>query len=133
MITSDFLRIFLNGRSLRAACKDLTAAQLEEVSYKLIAIIDEKREEERKISAAQAERSEQLTSIKAMMLDAGIDPSELIGESAPSKRTPKLAKYRYLKDGKEQGWTGQGRMPAPIAKAISQGGTLADFLILGSA
>lgn len=133
MMTSDFLRIFLNGRSLRAACKDITAEQLEEVSYKLIAIIDEKREEERKISAAQAERSEQLASIKAMMLDAGINPSELIGESAPSKRTPKPAKYRYVKDGKEQGWTGQGRMPAPIAKAISQGGKLADFLILGSA
>lgn len=132
-MTSNFLSTFLNGRSLRAACKELTAEQLEEVSYKLISIIDEKKEEERKISAAQAERSEQLASIKAMMMDAGINPSELIGERAPSKRTPKPAKYRYVKEGKEHGWTGQGRMPAPIAKAISQGGTLADFLILGSA
>ena len=48
---------------------------------------------------------------------------------AKSKRAPRPAKYRYLVEGEARAWTGQGRMPAQIAAAITSGESLDAFLI----
>ncbi|HGY3347778.1 TPA: H-NS family nucleoid-associated regulatory protein, partial [Klebsiella pneumoniae] len=46
------------------------------------------------------------------------------------KRQPRPAKYRYTDHtGAEKTWTGQGRMPKPIAEAVAQGKSLDSFLI----
>lgn len=70
-----------------------------------------------------------------MMLDEGIDPSELlaaIGSPGKAKRTrsPRPAKYRYTNEtGESKTWSGQGRMPKRISNLIAEGGELKDFEI----
>jgi DNA-binding protein H-NS len=63
-----------------------------------------------------------------------IDASELLGtieQKATSTRAPRPPKYAYLDDnGQQQTWTGQGRQPLPIRRAIESGAkNLEDFLI----
>ena len=68
---------------------------------------------------------------------AGIDPAELVGTVAnepakaakKGKRAPRPAKYRYLDNGVEKTWTGQGRMPSAIAKAVAEGKSIEEFAI----
>lgn len=56
--------------------------------------------------------------------------SEKPAEKKASKpRAPRPAKYKYLVDGKEKTWTGQGRTPKPIQERLDQGDSLEDFLI----
>ncbi|MGF7447339.1 H-NS family nucleoid-associated regulatory protein, partial [Klebsiella michiganensis] len=43
---------------------------------------------------------------------------------------PRPAKYRFTDHtGAEKTWTGQGRMPKPLAKAVAEGKSLDSFLI----
>jgi DNA-binding protein H-NS len=45
------------------------------------------------------------------------------------KRAPRPAKYKYLVNGKEKTWTGQGRIPSAIQEQLDAGKNLDDFLI----
>ncbi len=134
---SDFIKVLLNSRSLKAAARDLTLEQLEEGLSKLTAVIEELRgqkEQEQKAREAHAQKVRQY--IQMMQAD-GIDVSELMGTAdAPqatttAKRAPRPAKYHYTDDnGEQRTWTGQGRQPLPIRRAIEeQGKKLEDFLI----
>ena len=131
---SDFLRVFLNVRSLRAVTRELTLEQLNEGFEKLAAIVEERRESEESMRKQQEERTRKITEYKELLRAEGIDINELL-QGQPevekvSKRAPRPAKYRYTdSDGQEQTWTGQGRQPVPIREAISRGQSLDDFLI----
>ena len=67
----------------------------------------------------------------------GIDPNELLNSLAAvksgtkAKRAQRPAKYSYVdENGETKTWTGQGRTPAVIKKAMDeQGKSLDDFLI----
>ena len=130
---SEFLRVLLNARSLRAAVRDLTMDQLNEGFEKLKAIVDERREQEERYLRENADRLRKIQEYKEMLQSEGIDITELLGErtiTEKNKRAPRPAKYRYTDDnGQEQTWTGQGRQPAPIRRAIEAGKALDDFLI----
>ena len=46
------------------------------------------------------------------------------------KREPRPAKYKYTDEtGQERTWTGQGRTPRVIQKALDKGASLASFEI----
>ncbi|WP_312123587.1 H-NS family nucleoid-associated regulatory protein, partial [Pantoea vagans] len=46
------------------------------------------------------------------------------------KRAPRPAKYSYTdENGEQKSWTGQGRTPAAIKKALDSGKSLDSFLI----
>jgi DNA-binding protein H-NS len=134
---NDFLKTLLNIRSLRAALRELSFEQLVEVKEKLDEVFAEREQQETKLREESAERLQKLAEFTAMLKDAGIDPSELVGTAAPAKsegsakakRAPRPAKYKYTEDGQEKTWTGQGRMPKAIAEAVAAGKTLEDFLI----
>ena len=132
---SDFIKVLLNYRSLRAVARDLTLEQLEEGLAKLTSVIDELRsqkEQEQKTREAHAEKVRQY--IEMMKAD-GIDVTDLVGTgevpvaATTSKRAPRPAKYKYKEDGQEKTWTGQGRMPKAIAAQVALGKDLNDFLI----
>ncbi len=53
---SDFLRVFLNSRSLRVATRELTLEQLNDGFDKLTAIVTERREDEEQYRLQNAER-----------------------------------------------------------------------------
>lgn len=123
---NEFLKVLLNIRSLRAACRDLTLEQLEEGLEKLSAIVDERRQDESAERQAREEHQKKIAEYAEMLKAAGIDPAELVNTVVPentkvSKRAPRPAKYRYLDNGVEKTWTGQGRMPSVIAKAVAEG------------
>ncbi|MFM2483237.1 H-NS family nucleoid-associated regulatory protein [Celerinatantimonas sp. YJH-8] len=134
---SDFLKTFLNARSLKAATKDLSLEQMEETLSKLDAIVSERRESEDARVAAEQAKLQKLKQYREMMEQDGIDPSELMDvfESKQAaqgrrKRAPLPPKYSYLENGVEKTWTGQGRTPAVIQNAIdNEGKTKEDFLI----
>ncbi|MBW3779420.1 H-NS histone family protein [Aeromonas veronii] len=135
---SDFIKVFLNQRSLRAALRELSFEQLTEAKEKLDMLFKEREEAELKVMQEQEERQAKLAEFQAMLEQAGIDPSELLGAgegkgaketSAKRVRAPRPAKYKYTEDGVEKTWTGQGRMPKAIAHAVENGTALESFLI----
>ncbi len=71
-----------------------------------------------------------------MLADAGIDPAELVqgvpagkAQRDGAKRAPRPPKYRYMENGEERTWTGQGRTPKALAAMLEQGRQLEEFLI----
>ena len=135
---NDFLKTLMNIRSLRAVLRELSYEQLVEAKQKFDEIYAEREQQESKIRAESAERLQKLAEFTEMLKEAGIDPSELVGTAAPAKadgsankakRAPRPAKYKYIEDGQEKTWTGQGRMPKAIAEAVAAGKALEDFLI----
>ncbi|VXA78805.1 MULTISPECIES: H-NS family histone-like protein [Aeromonas] len=132
---SEFLKVLLNIRSLRAAMRELSLDQLKEALEKIEAIYLERLELADKEQAANAERQQKLAEFQAMLADAGIDPAELLGSTPAAttaskvKRAPRPPKYRYVENGVERTWTGQGRTPKFLAEQLEQGCQLDDFLI----
>ncbi|GAB5994096.1 H-NS family histone-like protein [Aeromonas enteropelogenes] len=135
---NEFLKIFLNTRSLRAALRELSFEQLEEAKEKFEQIYTERFESVEKERAEQAERQRKLAEFSEMLKQAGVDPRDLVSNAAPAvaanpskktKRAPRPAKYKYQENGQEKTWTGQGRMPKAIAELVEQGKNLDDFLI----
>ena len=132
---NEFLKVLLNIRSLRAACRELTLEQLEEGLEKLSAIVAERQQDEAADRQAREEHQRKINEYTEMLKAAGIDPAELVGTVAnepakaakKGKRAPRPAKYRYLDNGVEKTWTGQGRMPSAIAKPTAEANSLEEF------
>ena len=116
--------------------RDLTLEQLEEGLAKLTSIVEERRANDEDERKSREERLRKINEYMNMLRADGIDPTELFPAATSdveksSKRAPRPAKYRYLdENGQEKTWTGQGRQPSPIRKAIeNEGKSLNDFLI----
>ena len=92
---SEFLKVLLNIRSLRAALRELSLDQLKEAHEKIELIYLERLEHAEKEQAAQAEHQQKLAEFQAMLADAGIDPAELVG-SAPSTSTSAVKAKRAV-------------------------------------
>ena len=133
-MTNTF-KILNNIRTLRAQAREMDLVTLEEILEKFSTVVAERREEETVARQAQEEHQAKLEVFRQMLLEDGIDPSELVaGLTAPaqkkSARAPRPAKYKYTDtDGTEKTWTGQGRTPKVIADAIAAGKALEDFAI----
>lgn len=131
---SDFLRIFLNARSLKAITRELTLEQLNEGFEKLTSIVEARRIQEESVRKSQEARLQKIAEYKKLLKSEGIDLADLVGSIQPAektaKREPRPAKYQYTDaEGNTQTWTGQGRQPVPIREGIAAGKTLNDFLI----
>jgi len=121
---SEALKILNNIRTLRAQARECTLETLEEMLEKLEVVVNE-------------ERTRKLQQYREMLIADGIDPNELLNSMAAAKtgtkakRAARPAKYSYIdENGEEKTWTGQGRTPAVIKKAMDeQGKQLDDFLI----
>ncbi|MBZ6731533.1 DNA-binding protein [Klebsiella grimontii] len=108
---------------------------LEDMLAKLRTVTEEKRAEEQAAQALRAEHQEKLNTWLELMIADGITPEQLVGHNSASskgnkKRQPRPPKYRFTDHtGAEKTWTGQGRMPKPLAKAVAEGKSLDSFLI----
>ncbi|MFB0954225.1 MAG: transcriptional regulator, partial [Aeromonadaceae bacterium] len=74
---TDFLKVLLNIRSLRAVARDLTLEQLEEGLAKLTAIVEERRNDEAEDRKSREERERKISEYMNMLRADGIDPAEL--------------------------------------------------------
>ncbi|MEZ3500537.1 histone-like nucleoid-structuring protein H-NS [Pantoea sp. KPR_PJ] len=134
---SEALKILNNIRTLRAQARECSLETLEEMLEKLEVVVNERREEETHAKAESEERTRKLEQYREMLLADGIDPNELLSAmsesktSGKSKRATRPAKYQYVdENGETRTWTGQGRTPALIKKAIDEEGKqLDDFLL----
>jgi len=124
-----------NIRTLRAQARDIELPVLEELLEKIQIVVQERQEEEAKLVAEAAEKEAKLAKYREMLAAEGISIEDLAINTSPagktkSKREPRPAKYRYTDEsGETKSWTGQGRTPAIIAKALENGKSLDDFLI----
>ncbi|QGN39306.1 DNA-binding protein StpA [Klebsiella oxytoca] len=124
-----------NIRSLRAMSREFSIDVLEDMLAKLRTVTEEKRAEEQAAQAQRAEYQEKINTWLELMMADGITPEQLVGQTASTpkggkKRQPRPAKYRFIDyTGEEKTWTGQGRMPKPLAKAVAEGKSLESFLI----
>ncbi|WP_437610595.1 histone-like nucleoid-structuring protein H-NS [Erwinia sp. V71] len=134
---SEALKILNNIRTLRAQARECTLETLEEMLEKLEVVVNERREEESQAAAEVEERTRKLQQYREMLIADGIDPNELLNAptsaktQGKAKRAARPAKYSYVdENGETKTWTGQGRTPAVIKKAIEeQGKQLDDFLL----
>ncbi|MEC6164632.1 MULTISPECIES: DNA-binding protein StpA [Klebsiella] len=124
-----------NIRSLRAMSREFSIDVLEDMLAKLRTVTEEKRAEEQAAQAQRAEHQEKLNTWLELMIADGITPEQLVGHNSASskgnkKRQPRPPKYRFTDHtGAEKTWTGQGRMPKPLAKAMAEGKSLDSFLM----
>jgi len=124
-----------NIRTLRAMAREFSIDVLEEMLEKFRIVTEEKRSEEESLRENMAEKQEKINSLLELMKAEGISPDELLGDTAApaaagKKRAARPAKYRFTDlNGEQKSWTGQGRMPKPLAQAIANGKSLDDFLI----
>ncbi|AFA41231.1 global DNA-binding transcriptional dual regulator H-NS [Wigglesworthia glossinidia endosymbiont of Glossina morsitans morsitans (Yale colony)] len=135
---SEALKILNNIRTLRAQARECTLETLEEMLEKLEVVVNERREEDNQAQAEIEERTRKLKQYREMLIADGIDPNELlqsmhntIKTSIKNKRAMRPAKYQYIDEhGAIRTWTGQGRTPTIIKKAIdTEGKKLEDFLL----
>ncbi|KAE9539044.1 H-NS histone family protein [Ursidibacter maritimus] len=133
---SEVLKTLSNIRSLRVLAREVTLEQLEGLLGKLTIVVEEKREVVKAEEAEVAKRLESLNKYRELLAQDGISAEELallLGSSTESKkrepRTPRPAKYKYVDNGVEKTWTGQGRTPSVIQKALDAGKSLKDFEI----
>jgi DNA-binding protein H-NS len=137
---SEFISILTHARRLKAAVEVLTLEQLQEVSTKLIKIIDDRFADEADERRAEAEKLAKIEKYKEMLEAEGLSVADVFGLAAPaatkgnksgSKRAPRPAKYEYYVNGERGTWTGQGRMPNALKVKIEHGESLENFLIKG--
>ncbi|HII3691294.1 TPA: H-NS family nucleoid-associated regulatory protein [Pasteurella multocida] len=134
---SDLLKL-TNVRSLRVLARETSLEQLEIALEKFSLVVEEKREAEAKAKAEReiAERQARIAKLKESLIQEGITAQELailLGQESQSqrkKREPRPAKYKYIdENGEERTWTGQGRTPKVIQKALDAGKSLSSFEI----
>ncbi len=131
---SDLLKMLTNVRSLRVLARETPLEQLEIALEKFSLVVEEKREAEAKAEREIAERQARIAKLKESLIQEGITAQELailLGqESQRKKREPRPAKYKYIdENGEERTWTGQGRTPKVIQKALDAGKSLSSFEI----
>ncbi|CUX95949.1 DNA-binding protein H-NS [Candidatus Gullanella endobia] len=134
---SEALKVLNNIRTLRAQAREYTLETLEEMLEKLEIIVNERREDNTQAQAEIEKRTKKLQQYREMLIADGIDMNELLCSMnsyksiGKTKRVSRPAKYQFTNEnGDTKTWTGQGRTPAIIKKAIHEGGkVLADFLI----
>lgn len=134
---SSALKTLSNIRSLRVLSREVSLEQLESFAEKLAIVIEEKRESVKAQELENAKRIEGLNKYKDLLAKDGFSVEELaefLGSSVPErKREPRPArpaKYKFTDEfGNEKTWTGQGRTPLVLQKALAEGKTLADFEI----
>lgn len=137
---SDSLKYFKslnNIRTLRAIARELSLEILQEIFDKFKTVVEERIEYEKQERAQLEVHSQKIAKYIKLLEGEGLSLDDLVTAKAPaktssrSKRASRPAKYQYKdENGEIKTWTGQGRTPAVIKKAMEQKGKkLDDFLI----
>lgn len=133
---TDLIKVFTNLRSIRAVVRELTLEQAESSLKKFEEAVAEKRAQMEEIQQAEIERKARIAKYKELIKQEGITAEELqaiLGAASSTvrkKRQPRPAKYQYTDiNGEQKTWTGQGRTPLVIQKALDAGKSLSDFEI----
>ncbi|MFU1524285.1 H-NS family nucleoid-associated regulatory protein [Aeromonas hydrophila] len=143
MNVNDLLKVLCNIRSLRAAFREIPMEMQEKIAENVMLIVSDNQtafqiqEEERK--RKEQERQAAIEKVSGLLAESGLTLDDLmpvVGATAsdsPSKakqkRKPRDPKYRWVQDGEEKTWTGQGKTPKFLAEKLAAGRSLDEFLI----
>ena len=121
-VAKRFFGLF-NSKELGVIAQHLSAAQKQ---------AEEREAEEKQSRQKELEIIERLKRELGKGSDEELEPL-IAGMNLKQKRKPyqkREPRYQYEdENGVMKTWTGQGRTPSPIAKALELGKTLDDFLI----
>ncbi|UDG79287.1 DNA-binding protein H-NS [Candidatus Ecksteinia adelgidicola] len=134
---SEELKTFNNIRILRIQARECSLETLEEIFEKLKVVVNERRKENSQAQEEIKEHTLKLQQYRDMLIADGIDPNELLKSMATTKvikktkRAIRPAKYRYKdENGELKTWTGQGRTPTVIKRAIEEQGKSLNYFLL---
>lgn len=133
MVTTKKL---LNIRSLRAMTNEMSMEQLEESFLKYKAVYEERNHRHILEIEEEAQKKAKLDQIIAAMEQDGVTIEDVLEfastQKLPTKRrkyrTPK-PRYKWIENGEEKTWTGQGRKPKFFSNLIQNGGDIEDYAI----
>lgn len=140
---NEMLKVLCNIRSLRAAMRDLPMETQEKIQDNVLLIVSDNQtalqiqeEEKKRIENA---RQATLEKVNGLLAENGLTLSDLLPvvgtttSDSPAKtkqkRQPRDPKYRWVQDGEEKTWTGQGKTPKFLAEKLAEGRSLDEFLI----
>lgn len=110
---------------------------LVEISNKLIALIDERREEEELRKLELQELEEKRLKALEYLQEIGLAPEDLavsVFDKEPKRKgkhsSKRADKYAYTdENGKKHTWSGVGRMSNVFKKLVDEGKSIDDYLI----
>lgn len=134
---SELLKTLSNIRSLRVLAREVSLEQLESCLEKLTFVVEEKRESVKAQELENQKRLDNLKKYKELLEEDGISAEELaqlLSGFVPAAkkrdgRAARPAKYKFLDNGIEKTWTGQGRTPKALQQQLDSGKSLQDFEI----
>ncbi|MBL1375773.1 H-NS family histone-like protein [Zobellella iuensis] len=134
---AEFLKTLFNIRSLHTATRELTLEQLEEGLARLMTVVEERRGAEALAQLAAEERERKLRALLSQLEADGIDVRDIVKVAEPGRqsagvREKRPAKYEYRdENGEYKTWTGQGRTPSVIRRALEGGEKRMDDFLIG--
>ena len=131
---SSAIKVFSNIRSLRALARETDRDVLADIVEKLQTVVteldDEQAAEREKAEAIAQKKKEALEYLASMGLT--LDDLASSAVSGTSRKTKERRPYKYQfvdENGHTKKWTGQGRTPKALQKALDDGRKLEEFLI----
>ena len=146
---NEMLKVLCNIRSLRAAMRELPMEMQEKIQENVLMVVSDNQtafqiqEEEQK--RKEQERQAAIEKVNELLAQNGMTFNDLLPEAGATtsdspakaktktktktKRQPRDPKYRWVQDGEEKTWTGQGKTPKFLAEKLAAGRSLDEFLI----
>lgn len=140
---NEMLKVLCNIRSLRAAMRELPMEMQEKIQENVLMVVSDNQtafqlqEEERK--RKEQARQAAIEKVSELLAQNGMTLNDLMPvvvattsdspAKAKTKRQPRDPKYRWVQDGEEKTWTGQGKTPKFLAEKLAAGRSLDEFLI----
>ena len=122
---SLLLELASNKAKARAAAKELTVAQLENLIAGFNNALEKIKEEEAAREAEQAMKSARAEEIATLIAKSGLTMEEIALLTAPKAGAAKgktvEPKYRLTVDGEVHEWTGRGRTPKVFQEHFDAG------------
>lgn len=122
---SLLLELAGNKAKARAAAKELTIAQLENLIIGFNNALEKLKEEEDARQAEEAEKTARAEEIARLIAESGLTMEEISALSAPKASTTKgktvEPKYRLEVNGETYEWTGRGRTPKVFQEYFNAG------------
>lgn len=127
----DVIRILTRKNSLRTVLRELSLVQIEKIITDLDEIYKDILNDKQAEAAAEEARQRKIIELKALMLEAGIAPQEIINDVSFKEKKIVKSKYRLIdsQTGKKLEWTGRGRTPVWIIDYENKGGSRESLLI----
>lgn len=140
---NEMLKILCNVRSLRVAMRDLPMETQEKIQDNVLMVVSDNQtafqiqEEERK--RKEQDRQAAINKVNELLAQNGMTFNDLLPVAGATtsdspvktrqKRQPRDPKYRWVQEGEEKTWTGQGKTPKFLAEKLATGHSLDEFLI----